>query len=64
MHKYIKAELTEPAAVMGVPASWSVVAWSWFEPLYSILQILALVAAIAASYATARYYIKRSKNGK
>ena len=55
-------KLTETAAVLGAPASWTVFAWTWFEPFYTVLQVVALIAAIIASIATARYYFKKAKN--
>ena len=49
-------------ALAGVAGSWGAVAWSFYDPLYSFLQIAALVGAIVASYATARYYFKKRKD--
>ena len=55
-------EASQVKAAGGVVGSWGAVGWSFMEPLYTVLQIIALIAAIVASYATARYYFK--KNGE
>jgi hypothetical protein len=56
MLKYLK---TSEGGAIGITGSWGAVAWSWIDPLYGILQIIALLAAITASVAYARYYIKK-----
>ncbi len=48
-------------AAAGVTGSWTPFFWSIYDPLHSVLQILALAGSIAVSYFVVRHYIKKDK---
>ena len=51
-------------AAGGTVGSWGVVAWSFIDPLYTVLQGVALVAAIAASITTTVWYVIKIRRAK